>query len=460
MPETISPTVPAAAVYLRVSLDLRDGERIEVHREKCRAICERLGFARPAEYVDNSTSAYKARGAKSDYARLLADVRIGRFAVLVCWDIDRLTRHPRELEDWLDITERHGLRIVTADGEVDTASENGRLYLRMRAAVARHEVEHMSRRRKDANAARAARGEPPTGRPLFGWDAPEHGQAVRDAADLVLRGGSLRSVCRTWNAAGYRTSWGNPWQNYALRDFLMNPRLAGLRVYKGTTVPGTWDGLITEETHRALVALLTDPARRTTDSTVRRWPLSGLATCGACGADIRTGGRSQRGSKPSPSQRTYRCSASNHMVRAAAPVEVYVSALVVERLSRPDAVDLLADDTRPDATELRTRAAALRSQLDGLARLFTSGALSEAGVSAESARLRAELADVEGQLADAGRAHALGDLVGAEDVAEKWKGLDADRKRVVIGALMTVTVHPPGRGVKHFDPDSVGIEWL
>ena len=33
------------------------------------------------------------------------------------------------------------------------------------------------------------------------------------------------------------------------------------------------------------------------------------------------------------------------------------------------------------------------------------------------------------------------------------------RKRAVIDALLTVTIHVVGRGRRNFDPASVGIEW-
>lgn len=437
-----------------------EGERVEVHRAGCRDICTRLGYADPVEYTDNSVSAYKRRGPDSQYAKLLADARAGRFAVLVVWDIDRLSRHPRELEDWIDITEQHGLRIVTADGEADTASENGRLYLRIRASVARHEVEHKARRQRDANAGRAAEGKPPSGRPPFGW-GPGEGDAVRTAADLILHGGSLRSVCRDWNAAGFRTSFGGEWQNYAVRGVLLNPRIAGLRVYKGQTTKGTWEPLIEEETWRALVALLSSPARRTSDATARRWLLSGFARCGVegCGATLMTGGRSHRGQPEWAQRRTYRCSAAHHMVRAAEPIEEYVTEHVLRRLARPDAARLLEDDARPDSAALRTEAQALRTHLDGLVELVADGTFTPSQARDAAARLRGQLREVEDRLANAGRARVLEPLIRAADLRATWAALDVDRQRTVAQALADVVVHPVGRGRRTFDPDTVTITW-
>jgi site-specific DNA recombinase len=74
-----------------------------------------------------------------------------------------------------------------------------------------------------------------------------------------------------------------------------------------------------------------------------------------------------------------------------------------------------------------------------------------------SARLRSELVDVEARMSDSGRVDVLGPLVGAADVRAAWKALGPDRQRAVVDALMTVTLHSPGRGRRTFDSDTVEI---
>ena len=137
-----------------------------------------------------------------------------------------------------------------------------------------------------------------------------------------------------------------------------------------------------------------------------------------------------------------------HVGRAVDPVAWWMGEVVIERLSRPDAVRLLADDKRPDARKLRREARALRIRLDSLAGLLADEVLTEAGVRRESTKLKAKLAAVEAQQADAGRADILGPLIRAADKRAAWEALDTDRQRVVIDILMTVTLLPPGRGTR------------
>jgi site-specific DNA recombinase len=47
---------------------------------------------------------------------------------------------------------------------------------------------------------------------------------------------------------------------------------------------GQWEPLMDEDQWRGVVAVLTDPARRTTDRFVRTYPGSGLYVCGSAAA--------------------------------------------------------------------------------------------------------------------------------------------------------------------------------
>jgi hypothetical protein len=140
-------------------------------------------------------------------------------------------------------------------------------------------------------------------------------------------------------------------------------------------------------------------------------------------------------------------------------VEEFVSAVMIERLSRPDAAALLVDHKKPDVDALRTEAVAIRQRLDALANDFADGSLTASQLRTATARARARLSDVESQMADAGRVDILGPLVAAEDVSAAWEGLSVARRRAVIDTLATVRLHPVGRGVRTFRPETVGIEW-
>jgi hypothetical protein len=242
-----------------------------------------------------------------------------------------------------------------------------------------------------------------------------------------------------------------------VRAILLNPRYAGLRAHRGEIVaPAQWPALVPLETWEAVQALLRDPGRR---NTVGRTPLNlltGIALCGHCpepnpvhGGGARYGGR------------TYRCRTQKHIARQAAPVDQWVTYVLLERLSQPDAVDLLEDRQRPDVEGLRQQAAALRSRLQSIAVEFADDdTVSLSQFRAMTERLRERLRKAEAELADAGRVDLLGPLVHASDVEAAWgsASFGLARQRRVIDMLMTITLYGAGRGAHKFNPETVHIE--
>jgi site-specific DNA recombinase len=120
-----------AAIYLRISQDRElDGLAIERQREDCENVVAQHKWTVAPEhvYTDQSISATDASVNRPAYDRLVRDFDAREWDALVCWDLDRLTRQPRQLEDWIDRAESRGLRIVTANGEADLGTDSGRLF--------------------------------------------------------------------------------------------------------------------------------------------------------------------------------------------------------------------------------------------------------------------------------------------------------------------------------------------
>lgn len=448
-----------AFVYLRQSLDRTgSGAAVDRQRQDCLRLCSERGWEVVREYVDNDVSA-SSRKPRPAYTEMLEAVGRGEAQVVVAWHVDRLTRKLTDLEHLIELAERTGLRITTATGDVDLSTDAGRLVGRILASVARGEVERKGARQKRAVQQAAQEGRPAGGRRAFGYsrdlmhvvdDEAEH---VRQAYTDLLRGASLYSIAKRWNALGLTTTMGNPWRQGEIREVLKNPRYAGLRTYRGeVVVPAVWPAIVDEETHAAAVAILSLPARRTSTSLARKYLLPGLALCWKCGATMTTG-HTRHG------RRVYVCSAGRCVSRKADPVDEYVQAVVIGRLSRPDAVELLTDGDGPDVDRLRAEQQAIGERLDDLATGLEEGILTLAAVRRSSERLRAELGKVQEQIRTTHHADVLGPLVDASDVPAAWQRLDLQQKRTAIDALMTITLLKPEMGRREFDPASVRIEW-
>ena len=452
----------SAAIYVRQSVD-RHGraEAVDRQLDACRELCESHGWTVGEVYSDNDTSATSLK-LRPEWTRLLRDLRTGRHDVLVCWHTDRLYRRLRDLVELVELAEARSLRICTVKAaDLDLGTPSGRMLAGMLGSAARYEVEQKGARQVAANRARAQRGVVLWTRRPFGFErnganvfvVEAEAAVVRDAAQRVLDGATLASIARDLNAADVPTSTGTTWSVTTLRRVLLNPRIAGRVVYRGTDMGDEHvaPAILDSETFSRVLAKLTDPRRRTAASTAAKYLLSGLVMCGRCDTRMYATPVVNRGRR----WMTYKCFTCR-LARKLNDVDGLVTQVVLARLSRPDAARLLAPQV--DVADLYARATDLRDRRDVLAVLLADGLQSEAAVREQSARLTSEIADLDRQIEAATGASPLTSIVGADDVAARWEGLGLTIRRAIVVALLTATVLPVGKGRK-FEPEHVAIEW-
>jgi len=457
-----------AVVYSRISRD-REGAGLGVERQRadCVALADSLGWKVAQEYSDNDISAYSGR-LRPSYEAMCALVESGGADAIIAWHNDRLHRSPRELEGFIDLCERRSVEVRTVQaGTIDLSNASGRMVARMLGAAARHEVEHSIERQRRAKLAAAVAGKYRGGRRPFGYEPdgvtlrPDEADAVRLASTDFLAGVSLSQIARRWTAQGLRTSMsGSAWDSRRVRNVLLRPRNAALVTHDGQVLGSAqWPAIIPEGDFYALQTILRDPARSTGDSRQRKYIGVGVYVCGLCGAPMRT-----HASGPDKvSARGYVCSASAHLHRVGQPLDDFVTAVVLARLSQPDAAIVLGTDG-VDGGALQRNRDGLQARLDELASMFAEGTVDGTQLKAGTAVLRDKLAAADAEVSRARSTSALADLVlSGDDLVATWNATSADVRGRIIDALMTVTVlkAPRGRqpGGGYFNPDYVRIEW-
>lgn len=229
---------------------------------------------------------------------------------------------------------------------------------------------------------------------------------------------------------------------------------AGIRAHRGEEVgPAVWEPLVDEEIWRSAQSILQDPTRRTPGG--GKALLTGVARC-QCGATVHAGGAASM-----QTYRIYRCSegaGSGHLSRQAEPVDQFVEMVVKLRLAEPDIVHRLTAKPGVDVKQLVDQANAKRARLDDLAVEFADGDLTASQLKTATARLREQVAGLEQQIADSHGSDMLAQFLTA-DVDATWDVAEVAVKRAIISSLADITLLPPGRGKRTFDPESVVIRW-
>lgn len=432
-------------------------------------MADRLGWPVAEVYTDNDVSAHSGK-TRPAYQRMLADLRAGRRDAVVIYHMDRLTRRPIELEQFvtvLDAAKVDQVRFVAGDANIATG--DGRLVLRLLAAVAAGDSDAKSRRLKRKNQERAEKGLPSMGgtnRP-FGYredrvsiDTFEAG-VIRDLVARFLAGESWRSLTEWTQQQGIRTPTGGEWTSTALRTMLLSPRLAGLRAHNGQVVGGAvWEPIITVEQRDAMVALV-ESRKATGRRTPRRYVLSGLLRCHKCGGKLYAAARADR--------RRYVClSGPDHSgcggcMIAADGVEELVCVAVVHRLASPALYDAMAGRARTevDTDRLAAEVHDDQQELDELAKMLARREMTRSEWRAAREIIEARLRDNRRKLTEHAKADALGSLdLGRDDLEAQFAALDLSRQAQIVAAVLDHAVIGPGTpGARSVDPDRVRPVW-
>ncbi|HME46671.1 recombinase family protein [Mycobacterium sp.] len=462
------------AIYLRQSRDDKDN-RLAISRQldACLALCkERAAAAKPAAekhmwenpevYCDNNTSASSRSVVRKDYRRMIANIEAGRLGGIATYQLDRLYRQPRELEDLIDLADERQLKLATATGEVDLATDAGRLHARIMGNVAKFEGERKGNRQKLANAQAARDGKwqvqsRPFGYELDGTLRQPEATLLGAAYRNVLDNKSLWSIVALFNKYGMATPRGKRWSTRNLRRTLLNPRYAALRVHQGRVVNenGKWTAVVDKDTYEGVAAILSDPERVVCTTWERTYMGVGTYRCGRCGGTMKT--HYQKDKKSRSVRRTYVCKAAGHLGRQADALDDHVANVILERLSN---AELIIKPPTVDIPALQDRRAALQARKDKLLSMFKREIIDGQDYEDGAADLKAKIGVIDGRLAEAKRTSPAAAMVASgEDLRAQWEQMSASIRSQVIDELAVVTILPSPCGRKCFDPAYVDIAW-
>src|SRR5688500_3909889 len=173
------------AIYTRVSTDKQshDSQLVEL-----RDYCQRRDWRNVTEYGDVVSG---AKFTRQGLDRLMADVRRGRLATVVCFKLDRLGRSLAHLAQLVAEFAAHNVALICTSQGIDTSDKNpaGRLQLGVLMAVAEFERSIIQERVNAGLRAARARGVKLGRKPTL----LQHRDAI---AQMLARGKGIRAIAR------------------------------------------------------------------------------------------------------------------------------------------------------------------------------------------------------------------------------------------------------------------------
>ncbi len=344
--------------------------------------------------------------------RLLSDVEEGRWAGVLCMDIDRLARG--DSADQARITRTFSIAktlIITPARIYDTTQDCDEEYVDFELFMARREYKAISRRIMRGRIASAKEGHFIGSTPPYGYDKVkveggrgytlkpnEESGTVKLIFSLCIGGLGRSAIARRLDSMGIPTRSGKAWSGSAVSDILRNPVYCGkirwqFRREEKNLIDGTVivrrrqnpDCILAQGLHAALISeeefakaqtvICTRKAARNKNSTELKNPLSGLIFCGLCGrmmTRLGTGARNRSEILRCPNKSCRNVSAKLKQVESALieALSLWLDGVCIEvKPSAPEFPSAQKDSIR----KLKQELSALDTQRERIYRLLEQG---------------------------------------------------------------------------------------
>lgn len=499
---------------------------IKRQTEDIQGIADREGIKEVIFYTENDTSAHKKRRVtlpdgsiglrviRPKFRKMLEDLQSGVIDSIIIYDLDRLLRQPRDLEDLIDIVEMTGAQVYGVNGRIDLRTSDGRAMARVLTAMAAKSSDDTARRVARAKLQNAKEGAVRRVR-RFGWTIDgeiieREAQVIRDAAAMIIGGVPWVTMAKSVEDGEVRPLRGAHWHVNTLRNMLTNPMVAGISAYRGalrqsedakygSSAPTASDpaadamknadgsyvmtelpGILAVEQWEAICKRIKDAHEGTTPQayTHKKYLLSGFLRCSRIREDGKPcrkkmiGTRTPSRHAPGEYEVVYRCPGKalggcGKVQRLAAPVDQLIERLFTEYLTA--AAPLVADAAAqahaealesPEARDLRDA----KRRLDELDRdYYVEGKMTRERYYQVLPRLEAEINRLVAKVTEeADRRSQLAPLRTPTAVLREWKQAESVvAKRAILGQyLLAIEMGPSAtRGRAGLDRASIVPVW-
>ncbi len=273
------------ALYIRVSGEEQriKGLSLEAQEEDLRQYAKEHGWQVVGVYIDAAKTARKRLDRRTEFLRMLEDVKAGRIDRILFTRLDRWFRNVRDYYRIMDILDPNGCDWSTTQEQYDTSTASGRLYINMKLAIAQNEADQTGERIAAVFDSKIRNGTVVSGKCPFGYRIEnkklvvddEKAAIVRDAFDHMRKTGSQRGTIRY-----IRDTYGVNWCDATFRRMLRENLYIGTYNRNGREHDNFCDPIVSRETFEDVQRLLSCNIKNTPSGNI--YTFTGLLICHEC----------------------------------------------------------------------------------------------------------------------------------------------------------------------------------
>ena len=291
-----------AASPLRVDLHIRvsgqeqaiKGLSLEAQQENLEEYARERGWVIVGVYIDAAKTARKRLGKRTNFLRMLEDVKQDKVDLILFTRLDRWFRNVADYYKVMEILDAHNCGWLTTQEQYDTTTAGGRLYINLRLSIAQNEADLCGERIGVVLDSKVKHGTVVSGKIPFGYRineekrlevVPENAAIILDAFEHYRSTVSVRAT-----AAYIQRTYGLNWDNIRCRRNLCQTLYIGHYESNGRVNPNFCPPIVPRDLYDDVQKLLSNNTKA--NPTGRVFLFTSILICAECGhrlAGLQTG---------------------------------------------------------------------------------------------------------------------------------------------------------------------------
>lgn len=283
-------------LYIRVSGQEQaiKGLSLEAQQEDLEEYAKERGWVIVGVYIDAAKTARKRLGKRTNFLRMLEDVKQDKVDLILFTRLDRWFRSVADYYKVMEILDAHNCGWLTTQEQYDTTTAGGRLYINLRLSIAQNEADLCGERIGVVLDSKVKHGTVVSGKIPFGYRineekrlevVPENAAIILDAFEHYRSTVSVRAT-----AAYIQRTYGLNWDNIRCRRNLCQTLYIGRYESNGRVNPNFCPPIVPRDLYDDVQKLLSNNTKA--NPTGRVFLFTSILICAECGhrlAGLQTG---------------------------------------------------------------------------------------------------------------------------------------------------------------------------